>query len=153
MQHERLGQRFQQSQPEFIHVDLIGDVFSEYDELVTTEPCNRVGVPDRLSEPAGHYLEHLIAGNVAERVIDVLEPVEVHEQQRDGAIMATCDRKCMIQPFEECGSVVQTRQRIETGESADVRLDELLLGNVEPDTPISQECAVLGRTGSPLIET
>ena len=48
VQHERLGQRFQQAQPEFIDVDLIRDVFGEHDELVAAQPGDRVGVPDRL---------------------------------------------------------------------------------------------------------
>ena len=145
--HERLGQRFQEAKAELVDVDLVGDVLGEHDEFVAAEPGDRVGVPNRLAEPPRHHFQDFIAGVVSEGVVDVLEPVEVDEQQGEGTIVAARDRDRMIQPLEELGSIVETRQRIEAREPADFRLDQLLLRDVEPDAAVSDEGSVLGEYG------
>ncbi len=142
VKHDRLGQRLQQAPSELVNVDLVGDFLGEHDELVAAQARHGIGVADRFREPARERLQDFVAGGVAERVIDVLEPVEIHEQERDGAIVASRERDRMVEPLEERGPVVQARQRIEPRKPADVGLDELLLRDVEPDAAIADERAV-----------
>ena len=59
--------------------------FGEQDqELVAAVAADRVGFAHRRRQALRGQLEHLVADRVAERVVDLLEVVEVQEQQRDG---------------------------------------------------------------------
>ena len=51
-------------------------------ELVAAEPRDRVAVAQAADEPLGDELEEHVAVLVAERVVDLLELVEVHDQER-----------------------------------------------------------------------
>ena len=52
-------------------------------ELVAAQPRDDVVVPQRAAQPFGDLLEQLVAAVVAERVVDVLEPVDVQEHEPD----------------------------------------------------------------------
>ena len=56
---------------------------AEHDELVAAEAGDGVGAPGDGGQAPGHLDEDLVAGLVAERVVDRLEVVEVDEQQRE----------------------------------------------------------------------
>jgi hypothetical protein len=53
------------------------------DELVATEPADGVALADRRGQPGGHLAEQVVAGVVAQGVVDLLEPVDVEEQRGD----------------------------------------------------------------------
>ena len=57
-------------------------------ELVAAEPGQRVALAQRAAEALGDDLEQLVAVVVPERVVDLLEAVEVDEQHRDRAVRA-----------------------------------------------------------------
>ena len=64
---------------------LVGDVLGhdaggDHDELVTTDPGDDVAGSSRQLETAADALEQLVAGLVAEQVVDRLEVVEIDEQ-------------------------------------------------------------------------
>jgi hypothetical protein len=147
VQDDRLGQCLKQAPAELVHVDLIRYFLGEHDELVTAQARDGVGVANRLRKPPGEGLQHFVAGKVAERVVDVLEPVEIDEEQRDGAIVAPRERDRVIESLVECAAVVQARQRVESREPVDVGLDEFLLGDIESDTAIADELSVLVQHG------
>ena len=52
-------------------------------ELVAAEPRERVAGPQRLLQARADLAQDLVAGVVAERVVELLEAVEVDQQQRD----------------------------------------------------------------------
>ena len=52
-------------------------------ELVAAEPRQRVARAQRLLQARAELAQHLVAGVVAERVVELLEAVEVDQQQRD----------------------------------------------------------------------
>ena len=56
------------------------DVLDQDDELVAAEPRDRVARPARLFDSLGDGAQQLVAGDVAEAVVDVLESVEVEEE-------------------------------------------------------------------------
>ena len=90
-QRERLGQDVEQALREIADVAFARDVLGEHDELVAAEPRGGVGCADRVGDPLRHDLQHLVAGEVPERVVDVLEPVEVDEQHGEHAAVAPRD--------------------------------------------------------------
>ena len=61
---------------------VVGAVFEQDRELVAAQPRGRVG-RRRSEEPFGDVAEELVAGGVAEAVVDRLEVVQVEEEHRD----------------------------------------------------------------------
>ena len=55
-------------------------------ELVAAEPRERVARPQRLLQARADLAQHLVAGVMPERVVELLEAVEVDQQQRDLAV-------------------------------------------------------------------
>ncbi len=51
------------------------------DELITTEAYQRVGLSKRAHSASGDRLQHLVPGFVPERVVDLLEEVDVEDQE------------------------------------------------------------------------
>jgi hypothetical protein len=62
-------------------VAVVPDALDEDDELVPTEPGHELVVPYLAREAAGDLAQQGVAGGVAERVVDRLEPVEIDEEQ------------------------------------------------------------------------
>ena len=78
---ERLLQRRAQPQPRRARRRLVAR--HQHDrELVAPEPGERVLLAQQRAQARADLAQHLIAGVVAERVVELLEPVEVDEQQR-----------------------------------------------------------------------
>ena len=53
-------------------------------ELVTAKPCQNIGLSDRAPQSFGRLLQQFVTGGVAERVVDLLEAVEVEHKNREG---------------------------------------------------------------------
>ena len=66
---------------------LLGDVLEQDRELVAAEARGHVGAARARVQPARELDQHLVAGGVAERVVDRLEVVEVEEDHRGGALV------------------------------------------------------------------
>jgi hypothetical protein len=64
----------------------------ERDELVTAEAGDQPGA-DGGGQPAGDGDEHLVAGPVAERVVDPLEVVEVHQDRHQRLAVGRTDQR------------------------------------------------------------
>jgi hypothetical protein len=79
-------------------------------ELVTAEPRDGVGAAHRAAQPFGHRLQHHVAVGVAERVVDLLEPVEVDEHEGDAAGCRTVERR--IGPLPQQRPVGQAGERV-----------------------------------------
>ena len=61
----------------------VGQVAQQHGELVAAEPRERVAAPERAAQPLGDVAQQPVAVVVAERVVDLLEAVEVDQQQAD----------------------------------------------------------------------
>ena len=61
---------------------VLADAPAEHDELVAAEPADHVVGADRVLDALGDRRQHRVTRFVPERVVDVLEAVEVDEQQR-----------------------------------------------------------------------
>ena len=61
------------------------DVLADDDELVAAEAGDQVAGAHGGAQPVGHLDEQLVAGGVAERVVDDLEVVEVEEEAGQAA--------------------------------------------------------------------
>ena len=54
----------------------------------TAQPSDGVGGPHRIAQTLREFLQKIVAGVVAEPVVDLLEMVEIHDQQAGGAMRA-----------------------------------------------------------------
>ena len=94
----------------------------EHDELVATDPGDAVRAAHHREQPASRLLQDDVAGVVTERVVDVLEAVEVevgHGQWLAGAFDA---RQTGLEQFVEQPPVGQAGQWIAEGECRQFRL-------------------------------
>ncbi len=62
------------------------DVLLEHDELVAAEAGDEILGTQHLAQAVGDRAQELVAAGMAERVVDLLELVEIDEQQRREAL-------------------------------------------------------------------
>jgi len=100
---------------------------AHHDELVAGVPGHDVLDPDRVLQAGGHLDEDGVARLVAERVVDVLEAVEVAEQQRRAG---PADADAVVEQLGELGPVGQAGELVVQGPQLEplVLLAQPLLG-------------------------
>ena len=113
-------------------------------ELVAAEPGQGVAGPDRARDPAGHRAQQLVADRMAERVVDLLEAVEVEEEDRGQATFAAGMGQGLAEPVEQQGAVRQPGQRVVQGQPPDARLGRLALGQVLEHRDLGDDLARRG---------
>ena len=83
--------------------------FGQDDELVAAEAPDGVALAQDADEPVRHGLQDLVAGVVAQGVVDVLEVVEVHEQSGHGPVLASRPHEHLVGAVEDQGAVREAR--------------------------------------------
>ncbi len=101
------------------------------DELVAAEAGQHVLRPQQRLQAPGHLAQQLVAGAVAERIVDALELVEVDEQQRAGAPGRAGPGDVLLQPGRQGVAVAQARDGIDPGRLVQQGVLLLAFGNVE----------------------
>ena len=106
-------------------------------ELVAAEAGERVRVADRAADALGDLDQQLVAGGVAERIVDLLEAVEVHQQDRQLGVVAPrvadrlADALAEQDPVGQPGErIVQRLVLVELGLLDQLALGALALGDV-----------------------
>ena len=90
-------------------------------EFVAAETRHQVAAAQRVRQPQRHVADQLVADMVAERVVDVLEMIEIDIEHRGrrGAVAHLLDHR--FQPLAEENAVGQAAKRIVHGEMAQPR--------------------------------
>ena len=109
---------------------LVGDVLGrvprgarqQRGELVAAEPGEHVALAQPRAQHRRDARDDLVAGGVAERVVDVLEVVEVEQQQRAVGAVAAHEVGVRVDLVGEARAVVQAGQRVVRGEVVQVLL-------------------------------
>ena len=109
---ERLGERVEQ-----VARDLAGGLrrragLEQHGELVAAQPRGGVAGGEPLGEAARARLQQLVAGRVAERVVDLLEVVEVDEQHREPLVLRVARVERVLQPVDEQRAVGEPGQPV-----------------------------------------
>ena len=94
------------------------DVVQQHRELVAAERASRCGVCSvlqRLAERAHHRLQQLVAGGVPERVVDLLEVVEVDQRQGEARRTGRRVANRSVQGGVERAPVGRSRQLVGQG--------------------------------------
>ncbi len=90
----------------------------QHDEFIATETRRQVSGLQQTLNPPGDCLEQLITGLVAQGVVDRLEAVHVHEQDRQQAACAPLLGEHRAGELEKLATVVQTAQVVRRSGSA-----------------------------------
>ena len=90
----------------------VGRAAGQDRELIPAEPGDRCRSPAARHEPLADLLEQEVAVVVPERVIDLLEPVEIHHQHRPRLVVALGRRERLKHVLAEQGAVRQPGQRV-----------------------------------------
>ena len=95
------------------HLGLRGPhVEQQQPKLVSSQAGDRVASADRLLEAGRKRSQELVAVVVPERVVDLLEMVEVDEEDREGARLAPVSHDRLLDPVAEERAVGKTGQRV-----------------------------------------
>ncbi len=97
--------------------DFIGlvDLSQGDDELVSTEAGHGVAGPHAGGEPFGHASQQFVPLSVAETVVDHLEPVEIHQQDRQEPFFPPGEGDPLVQAVGEEVAVGQAGQAVVVG--------------------------------------
>jgi len=94
-------------------------------------------------QPYGYLLEQDVADVMTVRIVDVLEAVEVHEEQRDGRFRPLRDRERLLRAVIEEETVREPGERVVEREPAQLLVD------LAPLADVAEECAERGSLGGP----
>ncbi len=112
-QRQRRGDRLDDARRDGARRVGVAEPGTEHHELVAAEPARSIGRPQDAIDPLGDDHQRLVAGGVAEAVVDLLEAVEVDEQQAQVAVGERVADELVHQPaVREAGQrVVQRPER------------------------------------------
>ena len=93
----------------------------QHDELVAAEAGDDVGAAHGVAQPVGHGAQQLVAARVAQRIVDLLELVEVDEVDGERPAAAQA-RHRGVHLVAEKRAVGQAGERIVAGQLIDLGL-------------------------------
>ena len=99
-------------------------------ELVAAQTPAAPMAVDRALEPLGDLLEQRVARRVAERIVDMLEAVEIEHQHRAGALASAGRGEDLLQCLAHLHAVGETGERIIVGKARDLLFGAALFGEV-----------------------
>ena len=85
-------------------------------EFVTAQARDTFGVFHRVLQARAHFTQHMIAHAVSERVVDVLEAVEVHHEDGELESAVACLRDGALQLVGEARAIGEIGERIFIGQ-------------------------------------
>ena len=112
-------------------------------ELVAAEPADLAMVAHRQLQPVRDLPEQGIADRMAERVVDVLEAVEIDQEQCAALLPAGRVAKRFVERLAHHRPIRQAGQRVEARKPRDFLLGAALLGEVGADAAETEEAAAL----------
>ena len=111
-------------------------------EFIATQPSDEAGVRDDVAQSPGYGTKQLVATSVPQRIVDLLEFVEVHHQQCNLGQLRLRDREFCAEMRIQGVSIGKARERVALREVPDpFRL-------AFPDRNIPQHRAVLNAVDS-----
>ena len=84
----------------------------QYREFISAQARNAIIVAQQVTQPRRHLAQHMIAGAVAQRVIHILEAIQIHDENRQHPLLLAGVENFPLQPLAELRAVRQLGQRI-----------------------------------------
>ena len=112
------------------HVDVFGvaGTLEDHHEFVAAEPHAEIRRPAGLAHALRRHDEHIVAGRMAERIVDLLEAVEVDLDDRHALVAAPRPLDQRIEVIGQEGPVVQAGQPVMDGDEGHriARIDQFV---------------------------
>ncbi len=125
----------------------VGPRLQEQGELVAAHARHGVVIVDAAEQARGHFLEHAIAGGVAQGVVDRLEAVQVEEHQHHPGLLPFGRLQCGVQTVLEQCAVGQVRQGVVIGEAVNPLFAGLALADVGEEAHVTGQIALVIQNG------
>ena len=120
----------------------VGDTFDEHGELVAAEACHRVRGAHGSRQPFADRHQQLVAGRVAERVVHVLEVIDVEEQHGERrAAVALHSIQGMLDAIEKQRAVRKSGERVVKRVVDQLPFGDALLGHVRSDAGRAEDAS------------
>ncbi len=143
LQVERRAHLFENFLGNTHHVARIVQLAQDDGEFIPAQPGHDIAAADAGGKTDCHFLEQQIALVMAQRVVDLLEIVEVDEHQRHGQQGTVRFFHFQPQMLMEHAPVRQAGEGVEIGLPPDQFFGCLLLGDVGEQTHVPERFAVL----------
>ena len=121
----------------------VAQILQQHHELVAAQARHDVAGAQALLQALGHFAQQRVAGLVAEAVVDELEAVEVDEQHRKLALVATRQREHVVEQLAEHHAVGQPGQAVVRGQVLNALLGLLARRDVARHAAVAREAAVV----------
>ncbi|KAG1318673.1 hypothetical protein G6F63_015108 [Rhizopus arrhizus] len=123
----------------------------EHGELIGAKPADPVAIAHGRHQVIGETAQHLIAGCMAEAVVDQLEMIQVYVAQRMRAAVAAHLQQRAFQQAFDLAAVDQAGQRLVAGVVLDLTRQRMVLADVLDDREHRQPPAAVhaGTTPAP----
>ena len=123
VEDDRGRQLQQQPVRQVLHVVGARDLADEDGELVAAQAYGEVAFPDATAQPEPELRQHLVAGVVAQGVVDALEVVDVEHQQGRGPAVAHRRRQGHLAALDQQRAGAQRGEPVQHGRAVG-RVDE-----------------------------
>ena len=109
---ERLADRCDDALRQRSRLGGIGDRGLHDDEFVAAHPRDGVGVADQGAQPLGDDLQQLVAGRMAERIVDGLELIEIEVVNRHHLLAMNALAQRLFEPLVQQHAIGEIGQRV-----------------------------------------
>jgi len=113
-------------------VPKIGNVWGQCNPA---EPRNAIALADALGQHLGDLDQRMVAGLVAKRVVDHLQPVDVDEQHRGTVVVAADAVDRRFELTHESAAIRKVDQDVLMGEAVEKLHALVKLRNLSPEAP------------------
>ncbi len=100
-------------------------------KLVTAQATNQIGIANALLDALAHFDQETVADRMTQRIIDVLEAVEIDIVQGKARRAAAGSNERLPEPVDKGRAVGQAGQRIGAGEQRNLLLGDFALGDID----------------------
>src|SRR5205823_12584270 len=128
---EGIGESLDQFARSGVSVCEIDKHWKQHCELIATQAANNSPVSHAFFEPVGHRNDEVVTYIMSEGVIDILEVVDIHQNDRPKAGVLFSLQMRVLKQFEEQPPVRKASQRIVFRHELDMRVLFAAFSNVE----------------------
>ncbi len=125
----------------FAQLAAIVDIREDHLELVAAKPADLGPVADDPGQALPHLLEQIVAGLMAQCVVDRLEPVEIDHHQRTAALGRLVGGQRRGEPVAHLVAVGEPRERIVHRHARGIAMTAAVFGDVATVAAVAGEIA------------
>ena len=90
----------------------VAHVLLQQRELIAAKAGDHIGIAHAVLQPVGDDFQENVAGGMPQRIVDILEMIEIEIKHRESMSAAFGARKGQLQPVEKRDAIGQAGQRI-----------------------------------------